>query len=146
MTHKSGAVAARAAQFAGGPIDARYLCFFDCFNRQQFHEAHDVLEDLWLEERRGPKGTFFRGLIQLAGAFVLLQKGRLRPADVLLARAGASLQPYPRFFESTDLAAVRALIDSWREALARAAFALNPLGSMESPALAMPGQASSGKL
>jgi len=139
MTHKSGAVAARAARFAGRRLDARYLCYFDSFNRQRFHEAHDVLEDLWLVDRRGPQGAFFKGLIQLAGAFVLLQKGRLRPADALFQLAESSLREYPRRHESTDLAAVRALIASWREALARAAFTQNPLDSMAAPVLAMPG-------
>ncbi len=144
MTHKSGAVAARAARFAGRRFDARYLCFFDCFNRQRFHEAHDVLEDLWLADRGGLQGAFFKGLIQLAGAFVLLQKGRLRPADALLRLAESSLRDYPRFHESTDLAAVRALIASWREALARTALAGNPLDSMAPPVLAMPGEQGGG--
>ncbi len=145
MTHKSGAMAARAAPFAGRGFDARYLCFFDSFNRQRFHEAHDVLEDLWLEERGGARGAFFQGLIQLAGAFVLLQKGRLRPADVLFERAWSRLREFPPRCESADLAAVRALIDSWREALARTAFAANPLLSLEPPVLPKPGQALSGK-
>lgn len=145
MTHKSGAVAARASRFAGRPFDARYLCFFDSFNQQRFHEAHDVLEDLWLEERRGPQGAFFRGLIQLAGAFVLLQKGRLRPADVLFERALSKLHEYPARHESADLAAARALIASWRGALARSDFGVNPLQVLPPPALAMPGQALSGK-
>jgi len=146
MTHKSGAVAARAAPFAGRGFDARYLCFFDSFNRQRFHEAHDVLEDLWLEERRSARGAFFKGLIQLAGAFVLLQKGRLRPADAVFQRARSSLREFPPRYESADLAAVRALIDSWREALARTAFAGNPLEALPPPALAVPGQALGGKL
>ncbi len=145
MTHKSGAVAARSAPFAGRQFDARYLCFFDCFNRQRFHEAHDVLEDLWLERRRAAPGAFFRGLIQLAGAFVLLQKGRLRPAHVVFERALSSLREYPPVYESADLAAVRALIDWWCEALARSGFVVNPLDHRPPPVLAMPGEALGGK-
>ena len=79
-------------------------------------------------------------MIQLAGAFVLLQKGRLRPADALLQLAESSLRDYPRLHGSIDLAAVRALIASWRGALARAAFTENPLNSLPPPALALPGE------
>ncbi len=138
MTRKSDAVAARVARFAGGRFDPRYLGFFDSFNRQRFHAAHDVLEDLWLLDRRGPAGGFFKGLIQLAGAFVLLQKNRTRQADTLFVLAEANLRRYPRTFESLDLDAVRALIATWREALGRTGYSVNPLGAMEWPVLALP--------
>jgi hypothetical protein len=52
MTHKSGKVAAMVTRFAGQRLDARYLGYFACFNEQQYYEAHDVLEDLWLLDRR----------------------------------------------------------------------------------------------
>ena len=72
--------------------DPRYLEFFDCFNRQLFYEAHDKLEPLWLTMRQSADGDFFKGLIQLAGAFVHVQKGRPQPARALLRRAR---QPCP---------------------------------------------------
>ena len=140
MTHKSAVVAARVARFAGGHLDARYLGFFESFNQKRFHEAHDILEDLWLLDRRGPNGDFFKGLIQLAGAFVLLQKGRLRAADALFQLAESKLRNYPRHHESADLTAVCALIGSWREALEHSAFAVNPLASAAPPFLASPSE------
>ena len=30
--------------------DRRYLGYFDCFNRQHYFEAHEVLEALWLPQ------------------------------------------------------------------------------------------------
>jgi predicted metal-dependent hydrolase len=107
-------------------------------NHQRFHEAHDVLEDLWLLDRRGPNGDFFKGLIQLAGAFVLLQKGRLRAADAVFRLAESKLRNYPRHHESTDLTAVEALITSWRQALEQTAFSSNPLISATPPFIAAP--------
>ena len=58
----------------GQVLDAHYLGYFACFNRGWFYEAHDVLEELWLANRTGPNYAFYKGLIQLAGAFVHLQK------------------------------------------------------------------------
>lgn len=101
--------------FTGGRLDAHYLAFFDCFNRRLYFEAHEVLEDLWLQDRHGPDGDFFKGLIQLAGAFVHVQKLRPRPAVALLDLARANLQKYPPFHWQLDLFAVLGLIASWRE-------------------------------
>ena len=81
--------------FQGQGFDAHYLGYFDCFNRRLFYEAHDVLEDLWLTDRLGANGNFYKGLIQLAGAFVHLQKNRLRPSAALFKLAQANLEKYP---------------------------------------------------
>ncbi len=81
-------------QFRGRELDAHYLGYFDFFNRQLFYEAHDVLENLWLKDRNGPEGAFYKGLIQLAGAFVHLQKNRLRPAAALFKLAQANIKIY----------------------------------------------------
>lgn len=138
MTHKSTKVAERVAQFSGRRLDARYLGYFDCFNRQLFYEAHDVLEDLWLPSRHGPGGDFFKGLIQLAGAFVHLQKHRLRPAEALFQLAQRNLRKYPARHEATDVAALLAMIASWRAALGRSDFTKNPLAELSPPLIPMP--------
>ena len=70
VSHKSARIAVMIESLQGRELDARYLGYFECFNRQLFYEAHDVLEDLWLPDRSGPNGNFYKGLIQLAGAFV----------------------------------------------------------------------------
>lgn len=138
MTHKSGKVAEMVARFAGRRLDARYLGYFDCFNRQLFYEAHDVLEDLWLLDRQGPDGDFFKGLIQLAGAFVHLQKDRLRPAEALFQLAERNLSKYPAQHHATEVDALLRLISDWRAALAAAGFARNPLREGVPPALVPP--------
>jgi len=56
----------------GSTHDPCYEGYFICFNEQNYYQAHDVLEHLWLKDR-GPAHRFFKGLIQLAGAFVHLQ-------------------------------------------------------------------------
>lgn len=117
----------------GRELDARYLGYFDCFNRRLFYEAHEVLEDLWLPDRHGANGNFYKGLIQLAGAFVHLQKNRLRPSAALLQLAQSNLEKYPARHEQLDLAAVLALIADWLQRLERGAFTVNPLTAQTGP-------------
>src|ERR687886_1817623 len=94
-------VAADPANVAPHPY---YRAFFSCWNEQRYYEAHDVLEQLWLNTDSGD-ADFFKGLIQAAGAFVHLQKnfeqpahpkhrGRLQPAVRLFQLAEKNLEPY----------------------------------------------------
>ena len=121
--------------FQGRAYDAHYLGFFDCFNRQLFYEAHDVLEDLWLADKKGPNGDFYKGLIQLAGAFVHLQKNRLRPAAALFKLTRANLAKYPAEHEGLALRDMAQMIEDWLAALEAGGFALNPLNTTAAPQL-----------
>jgi len=99
-----------------------------------------VLEDLWLSDRHGPNGAFYKGLIQFAGAFVHLQKHtesrpRLRPAAALLKLARANLQKYPVIHQQLEVPRVRALIEDWLSWLETGNFAVNPLTLHQAPRL-----------
>jgi predicted metal-dependent hydrolase len=137
VSNKSGRIATLVAAFEGADLDAHYLGYFDCFNSGRFYEAHDVLEQLWLKQRRQANDLFYKGLIQLAGAFVHLQKGRLRPAGSLFKLAWANLQKYPHRHERLDLRAVSALIERWQGQLEESGYALNPLVSEAPPRLGL---------
>ncbi len=99
--------------FRGQALDPHYLAFFECFNQELFFEAHEVLEMLWLPERGRPKAAFYKGLIQLAGAFVHLQKNRPEPAVALLRLARQNLEGYPAFYDGLEVDRVRQLIVDW---------------------------------
>lgn len=114
-------------------LDPHYAGWFACFNRAEYYEAHDVLEALWLRQRHGPDDRFYKGLIQLAGAFVHLQKNRLRPADALFRLAHANLSAYAPHHRRLDLQEVGSLIEAWRAALANGEFTVNPLGRRPPP-------------
>jgi predicted metal-dependent hydrolase len=135
VTHKSSRIAAMIEHLRGGALDARYLGYFECFNQQLFYEAHDVLEDLWLEERRQPNDLFYKGLIQLAGAFVHLQKNRLRPALALFRLAEGNLGRYTPRHEHLDTAGLLELIRSWEIDLEEREFQSNPLNHRAPPCL-----------
>src|SRR5204862_2449603 len=127
MSKKSAKIAALIDQCHGQELNAHYVGYFVCFNRGLFYEAHEVLEELWLADRHGPNGLFYKGLIQLAGAFVHLQKGRLRPADALFELARANLERYRPLHDRLDVKSVLELISDWRSKLQEGAFSVNPL-------------------
>ena len=135
--NKHERIAEFARQFSGDRVDPRYAGYFALFNAQKFYEAHDVLEDLWLPDRQGANGDFYKGLIQLAGAFVHLQKNRLRPSAALFKLAQANLGKYPASHERLNLAGVRQLIAHWLARLDKNEFQVNPLSVDNVPQLTL---------
>jgi predicted metal-dependent hydrolase len=133
MSKKSAKIAALIESCQGRSLDAHYLGYFECFNRQLFYEAHDVLEELWLANRQGPNYSFFKGLIQLAGAFVHLQKNRLQPSSALFKLAQANLQKYPAVHEQLDVAVTLELIRTWLKRVEETAPPGNPLTGFAPP-------------
>jgi hypothetical protein len=121
MSAKPARIAALLDALGGTPppgVDARFAAYFALFNAGRFYDAHDALEALWLPVRRGPEGAFFKGLIQLAGAFVHLQKIRPGPAAALLRLADANLARFPGRPHGLDTAALRARLAGWQARLA----------------------------
>jgi len=113
MSQKRKKIAALIEPFRGQELDARYLGYFACFNHGQFFEAHEVLEDLWLADRKGPDGAFYKGLIQLAGAFVHLEKKRPGPAGALFRLALGNFENYPEIHHRLHLRNLAARIGEW---------------------------------
>ena len=135
MGRKSEKIAAMIRKFQGQDLDAHYLGYFECFNHQLFYEAHDVLEQIWLAQRKGPNDLFYKGLIQLSGAFVHLQKGRLRPAAALFKLAQNNLRHYPAIHQRLPIVDVSALIKKWLQHLELNDFTINPFLSAAPPQL-----------
>jgi predicted metal-dependent hydrolase len=111
-THKSPKIAQLIAHIQDDRYDPHYLGYFECFNRQLHYEAHDVLEELWLETK-GPLHNYYKGLIQLAGAFVHLKNGKLDPAASLFRLCRKYLEPYSPSTEGLDVRELIERIDGW---------------------------------
>ena len=141
VSNKGKRIAEMAGQFREGKLDAHYLGYFDCFNRQLFYEAHEVLEHIWLKDKHGPNGAFYKGLIQLAGAFVHLQKNRPQPASSLFKLALANLEKYPDTHEHLNLQSTTGLIRQWLAGLERANLTGNLLTEANVPKLELNGSA-----
>ena len=127
-------------------FDPCYLGYFTCFNSQRYYEAHDVLEHLWLKDgRAAPNYAFYKGLIQLAGAFVHLKLQRahpdhpkhgkrLAPARRLFLRAGENLMPYGPRHRGLDVEIPISLARGYAERL-KTAPEINPWSSEAAPLL-----------
>ena len=137
MSKKSPKIAALIAGCRGKDLDAHYLGYFECFNRGLFYESHEVLEELWLADRQGSNGPFYKGLIQFAGAFVHLQKNRLRPAAALFNLAQLNLRKYPDIHQRLDVAQTVGIIEKWLGDLEATEFSANPLTETNAPKLGL---------
>lgn len=113
-----------------------YTGYFECFNRGDYYEAHDVLEQLWLE-CRDENRLYFKGLIQIAGAFVHLKKQfarpehptdgrRLHPAARLLALGARNISPCGPVHMGLHIEAVCELCSDWREKILESQMRVNP--------------------
>ena len=94
-------------------LERDYAAYLECFNSGRYYEAHDALEPLWLRVRGCAVANLLKGLIQLAGAFVHLQKDRLGPARALLGRARFHLEPFVTTNPPVDVPTILALIGQW---------------------------------
>lgn len=101
------------ASLPSGHYEKEYLGFFACFNRGDFYEAHDVLEHLWLKRRKTKDDLFFKALIQLAGAFVHLQKGKISPGRRLFIKSKAYFDKFEPSYRGLSISSLKTMIDSW---------------------------------
>ena len=122
-----------------------YLAFFRCWNEQRYYEAHDVLEQLWLETK-SPDADFFKGLIQAAGAFVHLQKRfehpshakhgrRLPPAVRLFRLAQRNLASFSPSHHSLDVEGLCRLLNRYADQIVASDYRTNPWSPETAPKL-----------
>src|SRR5207249_9182479 len=94
MSSKTDKVTRLIAGIRSDKYDPHYLGYFECFNRQLFYDAHDVLEQLWLAARGTPNARYYQGLIMATGAFLHFQNDKPKAASNLLKTAIERLKPY----------------------------------------------------
>jgi predicted metal-dependent hydrolase len=122
-----------------------YRAYFKCWNEQRYYEAHDVLEQVWLN-RDSEDDLFFKGLIQAAGAFVHLQKNfehpshpkhgrRLQPAVRLLRLAEKNLSIFAPRHHGLDVAALLRLLHQHAEQIVASDYRINPWSPESAPKL-----------
>jgi len=122
-----------------------YRAYFQCWNEQRYYEAHDVLEQVWLN-KDSTDDDFFKGLIQAAGAFVHLQKNfehpehpkhsrRLRPAVRLFQLAEKNLVRFSPKHHGLDVAHLLSILKTHREKVMQSDFQSNPWSPEKAPKL-----------
>ena len=138
-THKSPKIEALLSRFPDLPdFNRHYVGYFRCFNEQLYYEAHDVLEEVWLPIRGTEQARFYQGLIQMAGGFVHLQKGRLGPAARLFALALDNFEDYSARHAGVDVDVIRAICRDHRKAILDSGEAVNPWSAEKPPQLKLP--------
>lgn len=86
------------------------------FNAQEFFEAHEVWEEIWLVEAE-PEKTFLQGLIQIAAAFHHYCRGNPQGAESLLASGIVKLTRFPEHHRSLNISELRSIAKKWARAL-----------------------------
>ena len=94
----------------------RFSTGISLFNRGEFFDAHEVLEDVWRPSTE-PERKFLQGLIQVAVALHHHSKGNSAGATSLLRRAARNLEEYPDDFSGVALGSLRQTVAQWRQAL-----------------------------
>jgi predicted metal-dependent hydrolase len=97
-------------------MEEAYRRGLELFNRGEFFDAHEVLEDVW-RAAPPPEKKFLQGLIQVAVGLHHHSRGNMAGARSLLARAHRNLSAYPARHGGIDLARFRAQVERWVEAL-----------------------------
>jgi predicted metal-dependent hydrolase len=142
------------AGLVGGGVDSEHIeirqhpfyhAYFRCWNEQRYYEAHDVLEQLWLNADSADD-NFFKGLIQAAGAFIHLQKNfeqpshpkhsrRLRPAVRLLELAQSNLSVFAPRHHDLDVTAFCKLLRAHADQIIASDYKINPWSPESAPQL-----------
>jgi uncharacterized protein len=122
-----------------------YRAFFRCWNEQRYYEAHDVLEQLWLNTK-SRDADYFKGLIQAAGAFVHLKKRfeqpthakhsrRLPPAVRLFRLAEKNLSSFMPQHHGLDVAAFCQVLRGSADQIVASDYTTNPWSPETAPKL-----------
>ena len=73
------------------------------FNRGEFFEQHETLEDLWCEEPR-PIRRLYQGILQIGVAMYHIQRRNHHGAVYMLTRGRAYLRPFAPSCQGVDVA------------------------------------------
>ena len=95
------------------PPDPRWTRGVDLFNRGEFFEAHEVVEDLW-NETTGPDGEFLKGFIQAAVALEHHRRGNPRGFESVMGTAAGYLGRADPAAGGLDVAALLADLEEFR--------------------------------
>ena len=88
----------------------------ELFNRAEFFDAHEVLEDVWRAAPAEEK-KFLQGMIQVAVALYHYGNGNSIGARSVLRRGFRNLSRYPEGFGGIRLATLLHSISDWQRAM-----------------------------
>lgn len=85
----------------------------ELFNRGDFFDCHEVLEEIWRSTTPEPR-DLFQGLIQVGvGMFHFFERRHPRVARRVLAKGRHRLEPFAPESHGLDLASLLAAVEAW---------------------------------
>ncbi len=90
-----------------GELSALARQGIELFNRQEFFEAHEVLEHAWNEDP-SPGRELYRGILQVAVAYLQIERGNYNGALKMFLRLRQWLDPLPDQCRGVNVAQLRA--------------------------------------
>ncbi|MEN1936675.1 DUF309 domain-containing protein [Paenibacillus sp. 102] len=91
-----------------------YYEFFVNYNEGDYYTCHDLLEEMWLEER---SNLFLKGLLQMVVAQYHYSYGNIKGARSMMEVAEQYLTPYCPLYWSLDVSEVVAFIQKCRKVI-----------------------------
>lgn len=74
--------------------DPRFIRGLELFNKRDFFECHEVIEELWLETKPDSYSNLYKGVIQAASALHQWKRGYLGGAHRLFLSSTEYLKKY----------------------------------------------------
>jgi CheY-like chemotaxis protein len=100
----------------GEPLSELARRGLNYFNAGDFYEAHELLEDAWNEDP-GAGRELYRAILQVAVAYLQIERGNYAGAVKMFLRSRQWFQPYPDVCRGIDVAQLRADAQAVHEAL-----------------------------
>ncbi|ANB58855.1 hypothetical protein GFC29_2210 [Anoxybacillus sp. B7M1] len=85
-----------------------YYEFFVKFNEGDFYTCHDLLEEIWMEDK---SNFFIKGLLQMTVALYHYSYGNVKGTRMMMEAAQNYLQPYRPIHWGLDVEAVYSFIE-----------------------------------
>ncbi|MGE5702392.1 MAG: DUF309 domain-containing protein [Clostridia bacterium] len=86
----------------------QYYEFFRKFNAREFYECHDLLEEIWMEEK---SNKFLQGLLQLAVGIYHFECGNMKGARWMFGNAHKYLSKYTPVYWDVNVENVLSYIE-----------------------------------
>jgi predicted metal-dependent hydrolase len=103
----------------------------ELFNQGLYWEAHEAWEETWMEDRQGPDGGFYKGLIQVAAGCLHYRRGNRRGTVNKWRGGTAYLRGYPAVHHRVALAPLLTAVDALLAALKAEAWPVLELPRIE---------------
>jgi CheY-like chemotaxis protein len=89
------------------PLSSRARQGIELFNRGDYFEAHEILEEAWKEDDT-PGRELYRAILQVAVAYLQIERGNYNGAVKMFLRVRQWIDPLPELCRGVDVAQLRA--------------------------------------